>query len=155
MDARVRRATLQDQAVVSQYNIAMAKETEDLELDEKTVQAGVQAILSDPAKGTYFLLEEGGKIVAQLMITYEWSDWRNSQIWWVQSVYVHPDHRRRGLYKALYRHIQTCAAAEKACGVRLYVDVGNNRAQQTYKSLGMTSHYLVFEDMALTNGSSE
>ncbi|KAK9908531.1 hypothetical protein WJX75_009267 [Coccomyxa subellipsoidea] len=75
MDARVRRATPQDQSIISQFNIAMAKETEDLDLDEKTVQAGVMALLSDPSKGTYFLLEEDGKVLAQLMITYEWSDW--------------------------------------------------------------------------------
>ncbi|CAL8469425.1 g8966 [Coccomyxa elongata] len=153
MDARVRRATAKDNAIISKFNIAMAKETEDLELDEQTVNAGVLAVLTDPSKGTYFLLEEDGKAVAQLMITYEWSDWRNSQLWWIQSVYVHPEHRRKGLYKALYRHIQTCAAAEKAAGIRLYVDVGNQRAQHTYKSLGMTSHYLVFEDMALLDGS--
>ncbi|CAK0784478.1 hypothetical protein CVIRNUC_007682 [Coccomyxa viridis] len=81
------------------------------------------------------------------MITYEWSDWRNGQLWWIQSVYVHPEYRRRGHYRALYQHVQQQARQEEAAGIRLYVDTHNKNAQETYKAMGMSSHYLVFEDV--------
>jgi len=125
----------------------MALETEDLRLDDATLREGVAAILSDPAKGMYYLVEEGGVTCAQMMITLEWSDWRNAQMWWIQSVYTHPGHRRRGHFKALYRHVEQAGKAEGAGGLRLYVDNANLRAQETYRAMGMKTHYALYEDL--------
>ncbi|KAL3157680.1 hypothetical protein ABBQ32_012116 [Trebouxia sp. C0010 RCD-2024] len=88
-----------------------------------------------------------GEVVAALMITYEWSDWRNCQLWWIQSVYVHPDHRRKGFFRQLYKYVRQAAEQAQAGGLRLYADTTNEKAHATYEALGMTSHYKVFEDM--------
>ena len=126
----------------------MAKETEDKTLDQQTLTRGVAAILNDSKKGFYLVAEIESNIVASLMITFEWSDWRNAMFWWVQSVYVVPEYRRRGLYSGLYRHAQALAknAESQVCGFRLYVEQDNKKAQATYQKLGMRqSHYLMFE----------
>jgi GNAT superfamily N-acetyltransferase len=138
---------LGDLEVVAQFNIALAKETESLELEPPRVRAGVEALLRDPAKGTYFVAVSGGEVVGQLLITHEWSDWRNGDFWWLQSVYVREDFRRRGVFKALFAFVQGAAAgATDVCGLRLYMEEDNNRAREAYRRMGMTeTHYHVFE----------
>lgn len=142
-------------------NRALARETEGHDLDEPTVAAGVAALLADPKKGRYFLAEfeddasshaaERKPAVTrepagQLMVTLEWSDWRNGPIWWIQSVYVSSQHRRRGVYRALHEHVQQAARAAGAVGLRLYVDQDNAAAQATYRSVGMEeSRYRMYE----------
>ena len=147
-DVTLRTATPADAPVIAEYNAAMAWETEHLRLDGPTVLAGVRAALADAAKATYFVAEIGGRVAAQLMITHEWSDWRNGDVWWIQSVYVHPDFRRRGLFRLLYKHVAGLAHAQGAAGLRLYVERENESAQRTYRTLGMdVTHYLVMEEM--------
>lgn len=126
----------------------MARETESVELDEETITLGVRAILEGRKPGGYRVLEEKGRVLAQLMLTYEWSDWRNRDIWWIQSVYVWPDARKRGYFRELYRSVREEAMRGGAGGLRLYVDERNESAKKTYRSLGMIGdHYRVFEDM--------
>ncbi|GAB4821963.1 hypothetical protein N2152v2_009009 [Parachlorella kessleri] len=146
-DAVVRLAQPSDCATIADYNCRIAKETEDLELDKDTVVAGVGAILQDPSKGRYYVVEVGGHDapVAQLMITLEWSDWRNAQVWWVQSVYVHPEHRRRGYYRLLYQHVREAAKHEGVAGIRLYADTGNAKAHSTdIQSRGVNAAVLTY-----------
>ena len=143
----IRRATPTDFAFIVESNIAMAQETEGLSLDEARVQAGVGAVLADSALGFYLIAEIDGSPAGQLMVTYEWSDWRNGLWWWIQSVYVRPEHRRRGVYTALHRHVADEAqAAGGACGIRLYVEQENTTAQQVYQSLDMyRTRYQMYE----------
>ena len=143
----VRPATTNDLAVLVEFNAGLARETEAKELDRATLERGVAALLTDPKKGRYFVAEHDGVVVGALCITYEWSDWRNAVFWWIQSVYVRPDARRRGVYTALYRDIQMRAReSSDVCGLRLYVDHDNSRAQAVYAALGMhESHYRFFE----------
>jgi ribosomal protein S18 acetylase RimI-like enzyme len=145
----VRLATPADAAVLTEFNAAMARETERKELLPEVIGAGVRSLLSDPASGFYVVAEEDDRVVGSLLVTKEWSDWRNGSFWWIQSVYVHPQFRRRGIYKRLYRHVQELAAQDpKVCGFRLYVERENGHAQATYRSLGMTeTRYLVFEEL--------
>ena len=145
----IRDAKSADGATITAFNSRLAEETEGRSLPPQVISAGVAALLADHSKGRYWVAEADGKLVGQIMVTYEWSDWRNGMLWWIQSVYVHPDYRRRGIYKALYRHVEACA---KSCadvrGLRLYVEDSNRRAQQTYAALGMSdSHYRVLEFM--------
>jgi GNAT superfamily N-acetyltransferase len=125
----------------------MAQETEGLELNIDRLQRGVKALFNDPFKGVYYVAEINGEIVGQLMITYEWSDWRNATFWWIQSVYVHPEFRKQGIFRFLYQHIEALAKQRgDVCGLRLYVEKENERAQKTYESLGMkSSHYQMME----------
>jgi predicted GNAT family acetyltransferase len=145
----VRAATGDDARTIVAFQLAMARETEELALDEDVLTRGVAAVFDDPSKGRYFVVESEGEVVASLMITYEWSDWRNGMVWWIQSVYVVPEHRKRGLYAALYRHVQSLIADDPSVrGIRLYVDERNVPAQQVYARLGMNGeHYRVFEWM--------
>ncbi len=147
MDIAIRRASLPDAATVAGFNIAMALETEHLHLDANRAQHGVESLLADPARGFYILAEVGGVIAGQLMITYEWSDWRNGNFWWIQSVYVKPDCRGQGVYRRLYEWILDQARREgNVCGIRLYVEKDNERAQQVYERMGMQrAPYQVFE----------
>lgn len=139
MTTSVRPARPADLETIAGFNVAMALEAEHKRLDRDTVRRGVAAALEDPAKGRYFIAERDGRIVGQLMITYEWSDWRNGMFWWIQSVYVHPEARRSGVFKALFRHLEAQARSEAGvCGLRLYVEDGNTRAQDTYRRCGMT-----------------
>src|SRR3954465_15290334 len=121
----IRRATADDATTIVDFNAAMALETERLTLDRRTLDAGVRAALADDARAVYFLAEIEGEVVGQLMITHEWSDWRNGPLWWIQSVYVHQDHRRRGVFRALYAHAREQAKRAGAVGVRLYVEENN------------------------------
>jgi GNAT superfamily N-acetyltransferase len=144
----VRTARPSDAGVLADYNVRMARETESIELDPAVVARGVRAALADANKATYYVAEVDGRVVGQLMITHEWSDWRDGDIWWVQSVYVHPDHRKAGAFKALYRHAEQSAKAAGAVGIRLYVDAHNEGAQAAYARLGMhLSNYKVMEVM--------
>jgi GNAT superfamily N-acetyltransferase len=144
---RIRKARLSDAPVIAAFNRHMARETEKLQLTPARVLRGVRALLRDPAKGTYFVTEAGGEIIGQLLITYEWSDWRNGNFWWVQSVCVHPDHRGRGVFQAIFGHVAQLAKRRKdVCGIRLYVDAHNARARRTYEKLGFKlTNYELFE----------
>jgi ribosomal protein S18 acetylase RimI-like enzyme len=146
MDILVRNAEATDWATIAEFNRALAAETEHKELSWDIVASGVRRLLADATKGRYFIAESGGRIVGMTMITYEWSDWRDGWIWWIQSVYVHPDCRRRGAFARLYRHIETSAADAGVRAVRLYVLEENASARAIYSRLGMReSGYLVLE----------
>lgn len=146
-ELRIRQANPEDAAKITAFNRAMAAETESRELNEAVVLAGVRAVMNDPAKGFYLLAEQQGKVVGQLMVTTEWSDWRNAEFWWIQSVYVEPSKRNQGVFGALYKHL--CEEARKRegiCGIRLYAERKNKNARAVYLALGMQqSHYEMFE----------
>jgi ribosomal protein S18 acetylase RimI-like enzyme len=150
MPLTLRRAVTADAAVIAEFNCRLAHETEGKTLDPGVVAAGVAACLADPGKGTYFVAEEDGP-VGLLLITTEWSDWRNGWLWWIQSVYVRPDARRRGIFRALYQHVyQEACADPQVIGLRLYVERDNHAAQETYLRLGMEpAGYLVFQRFPL------
>jgi ribosomal protein S18 acetylase RimI-like enzyme len=142
----VRPARGLDLAVLVDYNLRLARESEGRELDPVTVAAGVGAVLEDNAKGQYFVAETGGRVVGQIMITVEWSDWRNGPVWWLQSVYVDREQRGKGLFAALFRKVAVAARDAGAPLLRLYVEKDNVSAQTVYRRLGMTSTgYRVFE----------
>jgi len=144
----IRSATPDDASIIADFNIGMAIETENLVLDPSTIFPGVRAVFLDPSRGQYFVAEIRGSVVGCLMITHEWSDWRNGDIWWIQSVYVHEDYRRRGVFSALYRHVEKVARAAGAVGLRLYMEEENTAAQATYERMGMKlTHYRVLEEM--------
>ncbi len=144
----IRPATAADLDTLIAGNASMALETEQLRLDAATLRQGVVAVLEGRAPGRYWVAQHAGRVVGQLLITYEWSDWRNRPVWWIQSVHVADDARRLGVFRALYAHARTEALAAGAGGLRLYVDDTNTRAQAVYTSLGMHGgHYRVFEDM--------
>jgi GNAT superfamily N-acetyltransferase len=144
---RIRQAEPSDAAVITEFNIKLAKETEALALEPKCVAAGVAAVLKDESKGLYFLAEEDGEVAGQLMITYEWSDWRNGNLWWIQSVYVKEAFRQRGVFRALFAHLQQLARKQPDVrGLRLYMHADNQRARRSYERLGMSrTHYEIFE----------
>ena len=154
MDIQIRRATLADANVIAGFNQLLAQETEHLQLDAARVQAGVTALLNDPAKGVYFVAEIKGAIAGQLMITYEWSDWRNGNFWWIQSVYVAEKFRGSGVFKALFNHVRALAQKEgNVPSLRLYVEAQNTRARQAYDKLGFKkTYYEIFElDLPLSS----
>ena len=140
-------ATAEDGETFVGFNRAMAMETENKQLDEKIVGDGVSAVVADPSRGFYVLAESAGQIVAGLMVTFEWSDWRNANFWWIQSVYVRLEFRRRGIYRRLYGFVRERALAEGGvCGFRLYVEKENEGAQRAYESLGMhAADYVMYE----------
>ncbi len=146
-DIQIRLARSRDAVRIARFNNAMAMETESRTLAEATVNAGVEAVFSSKDKGFYVVAENGGDIVGALMVTYEWSDWRNGFFWWIQSVYVAPEFRRRGVYRQLYEFVLDRArTAGDVYGFRLYVERDNVIAQQVYASLGMReTDYLMFE----------
>lgn len=138
MDLHIRRATPADAATVADFNARLAWESEHKRLDPAVLAAGVAAVLADPAKGFYTVAERAGEVVGQVLVTYEWTDWRNGWYWWVQSVYVRADARRGGVFRALYRHLEAVAQADPTViGLRLYVERENTPAQAVYRSLGM------------------
>jgi len=143
----IRNATRADVSVIAEFNAAMALESEGLRLDPATVLRGVEHAVAHPEQGRYFLAVLDGRVVGQLMITCEWSDWRAGAFWWVQSVYVHPDFRGRGVFRRLYRQVESLARQDPGvCGIRLYVHHDNHRAIATYRKLGMTpTDYRVYE----------
>jgi GNAT superfamily N-acetyltransferase len=149
IDVHYREGVPADANDIIEFQIAMARETEEVELVREITTSGVHAVFADPSHGRYFVAEAEGRVVASLMITYEWSDWRNGMVWWIQSVYVVPELRGQGVYAGLYRHVKAMVEAEPSIrGIRLYVDNRNTRAQEVYARLGMEGeHYRVFEWM--------
>ena len=146
---QIRLAKPQDAEVLIQFNSAMALETEGKELLPEVIGAGVRSLLRKGDFGFYVVAEEDGRVVGSLLVTKEWSDWRNGDFWWIQSVYVRPESRRQGIYKRLYAHVQQLASGDPGvCGFRLYVERENRNAQATYGALGMKeTRYLVFEEL--------
>ncbi|AXQ14899.1 GNAT family N-acetyltransferase [Shewanella algae] len=144
----IRKGTPKDTEALVAFNQAMAQETEGLALDSDTLRRGVSTLLENPAKGFYLVAEIEGEIGGSLMVTFEWSDWRAADYYWIQSVYIKPEHRQKGIYRALYQEVKTLAEKQGgAASFRLYVEQENTRAQQTYQSLGMSqSHYLMYEE---------
>ena len=147
MNVQVRRATPADAESIAACNAAIARETENVQLDPQRLRLGVNAILSDPAKGFYTVAEAEGRVGGQMMITFEWSDWRHGTFWWVQSVYVLPEYRKQGVYRRIYEQVlEEAKARNDVCGVRLYVDKGNRAAQQVYQRLGLhPAQYAMYE----------
>lgn len=144
---KIRRANFNDLERIVEFNYNLAFETEEKKLNKEVLYKGVEALLQDENKGVYNVCEVDGKVIGQIMYTYEWSDWRNGVFIWVQSVYVDKEHRERGIFKALYNHIKNmCDKDENICGIRLYVEKENHTAQNTYKALGMEEcRYYMFE----------
>jgi len=143
----IRKATKEDAAVLAQNQVRMALESENIVLEYPMVKKGTDAYLADEHRGTAYIAEIDGKIAGSLLVTREWSDWRNAWIWWIQSVYTVPEFRRQGVYKALYSHLQELVhESEDVMGIRLYAAKTNVKALETYRKLGMTDeHYVTFE----------
>ncbi|MBF0282487.1 MAG: GNAT family N-acetyltransferase [Zetaproteobacteria bacterium] len=142
---KIRKAKMNDSISLSQFNVAHAWEVEGLALDGNVAHAGVKALLHDANKGFYLLAVIEGRCVGSLMITYEWSDWRNANIWWIQSVYVQPDRRKQGVFEELFFRVEQEAIAAGACALRLYVMHENDIAQSAYQKMGMSAaHYQMF-----------
>ena len=145
----IRLAKKEDTAALVDFNQAMALETEGKQLDELVLQSGVRAVLDGADKGFYAVAENAdGQIVGGLLVTFEWSDWRNSWFWWIQSVYILPEMRGKKIYSLLYNFVKETARERRdVCGFRLYVERENARAQAVYEKLGMeASHYLMYEE---------
>jgi len=148
-DLIIRKGIARDTNTLVAFNQAMALETENKQLDATILHAGVSRLLDTPAMGFYLLAEISGEIAGSLMVTEEWSDWRAKRFWWIQSVYIAPAFRRRGIYSRLYAEVKALAHEQgDVCGIRLYVEKENHTAQKTYAALGMAeSHYLMYEFM--------
>lgn len=144
----VRPARTDDAAVIVRFNIAMAAESEDKGLDPETLGRGVAHLLEHLQEGFYLVAEEDGRTAGSLMVTYEWSDWRAGRFWWIQSVYVTPEFRRRGVYRSMHAHVRELARRDpRACGLRLYVEHENHGAMATYRAMGMhETHYRLYEE---------
>ena len=149
---QIRRATFDDADTLAAFNSEMATETEGKKLLPDVIGAGVRALLNDAGLGYYVVAESEGQVVGSLMVTTEWSDWRNGIFWWIQSVYVTPPWRRRGVYRSLYDFVRDLANDDpNVCGFRLYVERDNITAQKTYAALGMQeSDYKLFEELKAT-----
>lgn len=143
---KIRQATLTDAPSIIDFQLKMAWETEQLVLVPDIVTKGVNAVLSDTSRGQYWVADDNGHVVSSLLITNEWSDWRNCEVWWFQSVYVLPRWRRKGIFRSMYLHIKHEAETQGVAGLRLYVETNNSGAQRTYEALGMQSeHYKMYE----------
>lgn len=144
---QVRAARPSDAATIAEFQLRMAAESEGLALDRETVDQGIQAVFNDPSKGRYWVAEAEGRVVGCLLAVPEWSDWRNATVLWIHSLYVVPEARRRGVFRALYEHLKArVERSPELAGLRLYVDKGNRPAQQVYEALGMTAeHYHLYE----------
>lgn len=151
MSLAIRQAAPADAPLIVEFNRLLAQESEGKALDVAVLTAGVTATFADPHKGPYFLAEENGAVLGQMQITFEWSDWRNGWFWWIQSVYVRPEARGRGVFRALYEHVvRTARQDPTVIGLRLYVERENHAAQQTYLRLGMEwTSYQVMEKYPL------
>jgi ribosomal protein S18 acetylase RimI-like enzyme len=147
MTILVRSALGTDHSTIVEFNRLLALESEHKLLDPAILSAGVAAVLADPSRGRYFMAEQDGVLLGQLMLTTEWSDWRNGWFWWIQSAYVRGEARRMGVFRALYEHVAELARQDATVvGIRLYVEQENLRAQQTYERLGMErTGYLLLE----------
>ena len=149
MNIKIRKGELKDAPAIAGLNLLMAKEVENKELDFETVIRGVKALAKDPHKGFYLVAESKGEIVGQLMVTLEWSDWKNQNYLWIQNVYVREDSRKQGIFSALYHHLKDMAHyKKKVAGLRLYVEVNNETAKQVYEVLGMHKPgYEIYEEL--------
>lgn len=146
MSLSIRAAALTDLAELVAWNAAMAWETEHKQLDPATLERGIRGVFEQPRRGFYLIAEREGVAVGSLLVTYEWSDWRCGDFWWIQSVYVIESARRLGVFRALYEDVARRAKAAHAVGLRLYVETENGRAQATYAGLGMERcHYFMYE----------
>ncbi len=145
----IRTANFEDVGSLVEFNQAMALETEGKRLETSVLQSGVEAVLNNEKKGFYVVAEDENKIIGGLMVTFEWSDWRNSWFWWIQSVYILPEARGRKIYSRLYDFVKEKAVKrDDVCGFRLYVEKENVNAQKVYEKVGMeVSHYLMYEEM--------
>ncbi len=144
----IRKARQEDAPFIIDFQQKMAWETESMTLPADIITSGVNAVFSNPLLGHYWVAESNGQVVASLLITYEWSDWRNTNVWWIQSVYVHPSVRRTGIFRSMYQQIRDETEKIGVAGLRLYVETNNTRAQKTYKALGMRKeHYTMYEWM--------
>lgn len=143
----IRKAQATERDIIVDFQIRMAQETEDLGLDKATLTKGVQRLFDEPAKGTYWVVEYENEVVCSVMITIEWSDWRNGDVWWIQSLYVIDSFRGKGLFKKLYTFFrEQVEANDDLKGIRLYVEKENTRAQKAYETVGMTKeHYDMYE----------
>ena len=147
MSLTIRSARPQDIGTLVSFNQSLAQEIQSQRLELQQLTQGVQAVLTDPSRGFYTVVEKDGRIVAAALVTFEWSDWRDAWFWWIQDVYVDPGYRQQGIYRTLYTHLRTQAQAAKVCGLRLYVYKGNVRAQEVYRRLGMVpSQSELFEE---------
>lgn len=148
MSIQIRRATTADIDALVEFNCAMAAESEDKSLDTSKLRAGIKHLLANPEEGYVLVAWSGEERAGSLMVTFEWSDWRNGRFWWIQSVYVPPAWRRRGVYSALHAHVRDAALADHtACGLRLYVERDNSGAMTTYRALGMVeTDYRLYEE---------
>lgn len=144
---KIRKARLTDAVIIATFNRNLAWETEKLRLSRRVVDRGVRALLKDASKGIYFVAVQGGEVIGQLMVTYEWSDWRDGNIWWIQSVYVTSEFRQQGVFRKLFKHVEKLGRARRdVCGLRLYVEKNNRRAHRAYARLGMKhTHYEIYE----------
>jgi GNAT superfamily N-acetyltransferase len=146
MSIVIRPAVRADVPALVEFNRAMALETESKQLDLAVLGRGVGGVFDDPRRGFYLVATDGDAVVGGLMVTYEWSDWRDGDWWWIQSVFVRSTHRRLGVYSQLHREVERLARAAGAVGIRLYVEWDNRSAQQTYRTLGMDqAHYHMFQ----------
>jgi len=147
----IRRAKQEDSISLVQFNILMARETENKELIPEVISSGVKSLIENSQLGFYIVAEYNGKIIASLMITTEWSDWRNGNFWWIQSVYVIPDWRKKSVYRRLYSYVKELARGDVSfCGFRLYVERKNIITQKTYIKVGMNeTNYKMFEELKL------
>jgi GNAT superfamily N-acetyltransferase len=154
MPVTVRPAAAADQQLIVAWNDALARETEGKSLDPSALSEGVRRVLTDPSLGRYFIAEIDGQPVGQMMLTWEWSDWRNGMFWWIQSVYVASPFRGAGAFRALYRHVESLARRDPGvAGLRLYVHDDNARAAEVYRRLGMVDgHYRVMEALFTNAG---
>jgi GNAT superfamily N-acetyltransferase len=144
----IRKANQSDMSSIVDFQLKMAWETEQMALDPETVTKGVNAVFEVPSRGQYYVAETTGRVVSSLLITYEWSDWRNCNVWWFQSVYVVPEFRRQGIFRKMYTHIRELSEEQGVAGLRLYVETNNEKARRTYEALGMSSeHYSFYEWM--------
>ena len=145
----IRRGAMDDADTIASFNAAMAFETEGKELIPEVIGAGVRRLIETPSLGFYLVAEHAGELIACLMITNEWSDWRNGLFWWIQSVYVKKEFRRQGVYRRMYEHVRSLAQGDASvCGFRLYVEKDNENAHATYTSLGMKeTDYLLYEEL--------
>ena len=144
----MRRAEKSDIEFLHGNNLAMAAETEDLGLDAAVLRQGIEYLFAHPAEGLYLVAEQSASPAGSLMVTFEWSDWRAGRFWWIQSVYVAPQFRRLGVYRAMHHAVRELARQdEQSCGIRLYVERENTGAQATYDAMGMVeTHYRLYEE---------
>ena len=145
---KIRTAAREDAPALVEFNQAMALETEGRQLDSETLSRGVSAVFDEEQKGFYVVAEDNGAIIGGLLVTYEWSDWRNGWFWWIQSVFIRPEARGRSVYSRLYKFVKEKAVQQaNVCGFRLYVEKENEHAQAVYEKLGMEkTYYFMYEE---------